>query len=254
MDVPHRHKHPRLPRKRQAELLSSVIQRVADEADRFPQLIVFDLDGTLLDNRPRSVAIMHELAARWEGTNPQEAELLRDADSETLAYLFEDNLRALGVRDERLLGEALDFWKERFFTDDFLLHDQPVDGAVEFAEKCYEAGATLVYFTGRDLPNMALGSLASLRDRGFPIGVPGTQLVLKPNAQLGDDEFKRDYMPALRRSGHLVATFDNEPGNCNIFKAVFPDIEAFLLDTQHLPGAPDPRPDVHVIEDFLLPV
>jgi hypothetical protein len=252
MDVPHRPKHPRVPRQRQIELLSAVIERVSEEADRYPQLVVFDLDGTLLDNRPRSVAIMHELAAKWETDNPEEAELLREADAETLAYLFEDNLRALGVRDSRLLDEALTFWKDRFFTDDFLLHDQPVDGAVKYAVQCWEAGATLVYFTGRDLPNMALGSLASLRDLGFPIGVPGTQLVLKPDAQLGDDEFKRDYMPALRRSGHLVAAFDNEPGNCNIFKSVFPDVESFLVDTQHLPGAPELRPDVHVIEDLSL--
>lgn len=229
-----------------------MIDCVAREADRYPQLVVFDLDGTLLDNRPRSAAIMYELAALWETANPDEAALLRDADSETFAYLFEDNLRALGVRDEHLVGEALEFWKARFFTDDFLLHDQPVQGAVEFAVGCHDAGATLVYFTGRDLPNMALGSLASLRDLGFPIGVPGTQLVLKPDAQLGDDEFKRDFMPALQRSGHLVATFDNEPGNCNIFKKLFPEVEAFLLDTQHLPGAPELRPDVHVIGDFTL--
>ena len=229
-----------------------MIDRVAEAADRYPQLIVFDLDGTLLDNRPRSVAIVHELAQSWESHHPRQAQRLREADSETFAYLFEDNLRSLGVDDEGLLAEALDFWRARFFTDDFLLHDQPVDGAVEFARGCYEAGATLVYFTGRDLPNMALGSLASLRDLGFPIGVPGTQLVLKPHAQLGDDEFKRDYMPALRRSGQLVASFDNEPGNCNIFKDLFPDTETFLLDTQHLPGAPALDPRVYVIEDFSL--
>ncbi len=252
MNAPHSRRYPRIPRDRQAELLSAVIDRIESSVDKYPQVVVFDLDGTLLDNRPRSIAIMHELAASWQGRNPEEAQLLREADAETLAYLFEDNLRTLGVRDSRLLDEALDFWKARFFTDDFLLHDQPVDGAVEFASRCYEAGAILIYFTGRDLPNMALGSLASLRDLGFPIGVPGTQLVLKPDAQLRDDDFKRDFMPALRHSGQLVASFDNEPGNCNIFKNVFPEMESFLLDTQHLPGAPALRDDVHVIPDFLI--
>ena len=156
----------------------------------------------------------------------------------------------IGVSDEALIEEALAFWKDRFFTDDFLAHDQPTEGAVEFARACYEAGATLVYFTGRDLPNMALGSLASLRDLGFPIGVPGTQLVLKPDAATDDTEFKLANAPRLARSGNVIASFDNEPGNCNIFRQLFPKAESFLVDTQHLPGAPDLDPSVRVIESF----
>jgi hypothetical protein len=218
-------------------------------AERDP-VVVFDLDGTLIDNRPRSSTIMHELAELWRGRHPEIARKLAAARPDAIQYLFRENLRACGVCDDSLFAEAVSFWRARFFTDEFLCHDVPVAGALRFARHCYDAGARLCYFTGRDLPNMALGSLASLRDLGFPIAVPGTELVLKPSTEISDYDFKRKLVPALPRSGVVVAAFDNEPGNCNLFRDTFSDAEVFLVDTQHLPGAPELARAVRVIADF----
>jgi hypothetical protein len=80
--------------------------------------------------------------------------------------------------------------------------------------------------------------------------VPGTELVLKSDASISDDEFKRAITPLLHRSGVVTAAFDNEPGNCNIFKQLFPETDVFLVDTQHYPGAPELAAGVHVIGDF----
>lgn len=242
--------HPRLPRGEQATRLRALIERVRAANKTRSPLIVLDLDGTLLDNRPRTAAILRELADRWHPTRPELAALLREARYEALDYLFSDNLRLLGVEEEEHHAEAFEYWKSRFFFDDLLHHDVPVVGAVEFTRACYDAGATLVYFTGRDLPNMALGTYASLRDNGFPIGVPGTELVLKPDAEMSDEDFKRSVTPLLHRSGVVTAAFDNEPGNCNIFKELFPETDVFLVDTQHFPGAPALDPRVSVIADF----
>jgi hypothetical protein len=166
-------------------------------------------------------------------------------------YLLGDSLKRLGVEHPELVARAETFWRERFFTDAYLKHDVAVPGAVELARACYEAGATLVYFTGRDLPQMSLGSFQSLRDLGFPIGVVGTELVCKPDAKIPDELFKREEAPKLRRIGHVVATFDNEPGNCNAFVEIAPDAENVFVDTQHLPGAPPLHERVHVVADFV---
>ncbi len=212
-------------------------------------VVVFDLDGTLLDNRPRTVAILQEAAEHWAAAHPEATAAIRGLDPQQLGYLVTDALRARGV-DEALVGEALEVWKQRFFRDDTLVHDIPLSGAVEFARACYEAGGNLAYFTGRDLPNMALGSLASLRDRGFPVGVPGTELVLKPDFETPDLDFKRAVTPELERIGRVVATFDNEPGNCNVFHEFFPEATHFLLLTQHAPNPPELASNVRVIQDF----
>jgi hypothetical protein len=176
--------------------------------------------------------------------------LLRAIRYQDLDYLLEGNLRSAGITDLELITEVIEYWRSRFFFDDCQRHDIPLAGALTFVRACHDAGAIVVYFTGRDLPNMALGTLASLRDLGFPIGVPGTELVLKPDAEISDAEFKRDLTPKLGRRGVLTAAFDNEPGNCNIFKELFPNLDVFLVHTQHHPDAPALASGIHVISSF----
>lgn len=203
-----------------------------------------------MDNRPRTAAILQELAAELRAEAHSAAELLAAARAEELAYLMTESLARLGVEDATLVQRASEFWRARFFTDEYLRHDVALPGSVEFVHACYEAGATIVYFTGRDLPFMSLGSFQSLRDLGFPIGVVGTELVCKPDAKIPDEQFKREEGPKLRRIGQVIAAFDNEPGNCNAFLEMCPSADVVFVDTQHLPGAPPLDQRVHVVRDF----
>lgn len=242
--------YPRPTPEQQTRLLDRIVARCTARPGEPSPVVVFDLDGTLMDNRPRTCAILAELADTWAEREPAAAERLRSAKPEDLAYLLSDSLERLGVHRTDLVREAEVFWRERFFTDRYCRHDVEVPGAGAFARACYDAGAVLVYFTGRDLPLMGLGSFASLRDLGFPIGVPGTELVLKPDAAMPDEAFKRLVGPKLARVGQIVAVFDNEPANCNVLGAAFPQADAVLVDTQHLPGAPPLAPGVHVVASF----
>ncbi|WP_394823804.1 HAD family hydrolase [Pendulispora albinea] len=244
--------YPRLSATEQSELLGAILARCAHEPSSGPPpIVVFDLDGTLMDNRPRTSAILRELAEHWTSREPELAAGLRNADPRSLAYMMTDTLGLLGVTRSDLVTEAQEYWRVRFFRDEHLVHDIPLAGSVSFAKDCYAAGATLVYLTGRDLPHMGLGTFRSLRDLGFPIGVPGTELVLKPEFSMPDEAFKREVAPTLARVGHVIASFDNEPGNCNAFKEVYPHAESVLIDTQHTPCAPPLGPGVRVLADFV---
>lgn len=243
--------YARLSKAEQKALLDEIVERCRVDGKARAPVVVFDLDGTLMDNRPRTAVILRELGESWRERHPEVAKTLAAADPEELAYLLTDSLARLGVRRTDLVREAEIFWRERFFTDGYLAHDIEVPGAAAFARACYDAGGILVYFTGRDLPLMGIGSFASLRDLGFPIGLPGTELVLKPDANMPDEAFKRMQGPALARVGRVVAIFDNEPGNCNILGQHFPEAYSVLLDTQHLPGAPPLDSSVRTIADFL---
>lgn len=219
-------------------------------------MVVFDLDGTLLENRPRTLAILREFAdslkARGE-LSPEShhaVERIASAKAEELLYLVAHSLEHLGIKAKELVEQALDYWKARFFIDDYLQHDTEVHGAAAFATACYEAGGNVVYFTGRDAPNMSLGSFRSLRDLGFPIGLPGTSLVCKPTFDMPDDLYKREVGPDLARMGNVVAVFDNEPINCNNLLRMYEGAESIFIDTQHVPGAPALDPRVHVLQDF----
>jgi hypothetical protein len=213
-------------------------------------VVVFDLDGTVMDNRPRTVAILREFARRCRHHDPELALRLEAARPHDLDYLLSDSLQRLGAYRAELLVEMQTFWRERFFADGHLNHDVAVPGSVDFARACHRAGACVVYLTGRDLPLMGMGTFASLRDLGFPIGVPATQLVLKPHAETPDEAFKRALAPDLARIGRVVAVFDNEPANCNVMLAQYPDAYIVFVDTQHMPGAPALAAGVRVVRDF----
>jgi hypothetical protein len=234
----------------QHALYTRVVQRCRPVSGQPVPVVVFDLDGTLMDNRPRTAVILQELASELRLEAHSAAEMLAAARIESLAYLLTETLQRLGIEHPELVERAEAFWRRRFFSDDYLKHDVAIAGSVELARACYDAGATVVYFTGRDLPLMSLGSFQSLRDLGFPIGVVGTELVCKPDAKIPDEAFKREEGPRIGRIGKVVAAFDNEPGNCNAFLEMCPDADVVFVDTQHLPGAPPLAQRVHIVPDL----
>jgi hypothetical protein len=242
--------YKRLSLPEQSRVLSRIVSRCVPVPGEPAPVVVFDLDGTLMDNRPRTARILQDLAHELRAEAHSAAEILAAARSEELAYLLGDSLKKLGIEHPDLLDRAETFWKERFFGDDYLKHDVAVEGSVELARACYEAGAVIVYFTGRDLPLMGIGSFQSLRDLGFPIGVVGTELVCKPDAKIPDEVFKRSEGPKLSRVGKVVAAFDNEPVNCNAFVEMCPGSDVVFVDTQHLPGAPPLHAPVHIVGDL----
>jgi beta-phosphoglucomutase-like phosphatase (HAD superfamily) len=241
---------PESTRSQQHLVLKAILRRCHAEKARRTPVVVFDLDGTLVDNRPRTLAILREFAAQHRDRDADVAQRLENAGLSDLSYLLTDSLERLGIHRTDLVAELEAFWRDRFFADPHLSHDVALSGARDFAHACYAAGAVLVYLTGRDLPLMGTGTFQSLRDLGFPIGVAGTELVLKPDAAMPDEAFKRLTAPELARVGHVVAAFDNEPANCNVFVAHYPDAHVVYVDTQHMPGAPALEPGVHVVHDF----
>jgi len=241
----------RLPAADRASLLRRILDRArASAAAGSCPVVVFDLDGTLIDNRPRVVAILHELGEHWRERHPEAAANCRAATVDKIGYSVVDNLKRLGIHQDWLYEEGMDFWKARFFTDDYQAHDVELPGALAFAKACHDLGTLLVYLTGRDLPGMALGTFKSLRDLGFPIGTMGAKLVTKPAFDIPDTEFKQSVAGEIGRFGEVIAVFDNEPANCNLLLAAYPACDSVFVDSQHAPDPPDLDPRVHVIDTF----
>jgi len=212
--------------------------------------VVCDLDGTLFDNRPRTLQILIEYADEVRDEYPDVAEALTTLQLEGVQYLLSDTLRECGLTHVEIVRDISLYWRERFYSEDYLTYDEPFLGATDYVNACHDAGATIVYVTNRDVPGMLLGTVASLREHGLPIGVVGVELVLKPDASMGDEAFKRMVLPTLTQLGDVVGFFDNEPANCNIARSFFPDAEVALLETQKVAGAPTPEEGVAHVSDF----
>ena len=58
---------------------------------------------------------------------------------------------------------------------------------------------------------------------GFPVGLVRTMMVLKPDFETKDLAFKTEAADFISQTGTVVAGFDNEPGNCNLFLDKWPE-------------------------------
>jgi len=127
----------------------------------------------------------------------------------------------------------------------------PVPGAVAYVRSLYSAGARIVYVTGRDAPRQLLGSVRQLRDTGFPIGIMGSELIMKPAGDMLDPVFKQQVTGYLHHYGKVVAAFDAEPANANVYRRAFPDATCVLFNgSLHAPNQPPLIPDIVQIAAF----
>lgn len=233
-------------------MLGKVYQRIEAVVarGRLP-VVVFDLDSTLFDTAGRNLRILREFSEAWAAEHPELAEHIGAIQLGELGWSVLEPLQRRGVTHKAILDSLLDFWKERFFTDAYLLHDHPAPGAVSFVNGCHERGALVYYLTGRHVGGMEIGTVRALTQHGFPYWRGRCTLHLKPSFTMGDRAFKEQALAAIRSyQGEVVATFENEPGNANVFLAGFPEALHFLYGTVRSPEAEAPHADLIAIHDF----
>jgi hypothetical protein len=214
-------------------------------------VVAFDLDSTLLDNRPRQAAIVRDFGSRHgiaalEGFRPEH--LVTGFD--TREALGRAGLDADAIA--RWLPDLRRHWVEHFFTSEACLDDIPIRGAAAYARRAHATGVRLVYLTARP-ERMRPGTEEVLRRFGFPPPNDGVELWLKPDdPSLGDDAFKRSAHARLASLGTLVAAFDNEPGHVNDFRATFPQAQVVLVATGHSGRVSTLAPGVLVVPHLAL--
>ncbi len=187
--------------------------RMRIEGAKGQAVVVFDLDHTLYDNRPRTLQILIEFAASLPPEQSEVAGRIANLRVDDVHYKLAETLGHAGVSDQATVQAATTFWAERFFTDEYVRYDVPIPGAVRYVQDLHARGAFVVYMTGRAAPQFLVGTTASLRRWGFPIGTPYTQLITKPDPKTDDLTFKAAAFAQIDRLGRVVAAFENEPGN-----------------------------------------
>ncbi|OGR65300.1 MAG: hypothetical protein A2X30_08750 [Elusimicrobia bacterium GWB2_63_16] len=235
-----------------AATLDGVLDLIAlRTAQRRSTLAIFDLDGTLFDNRTRTMFILREISEKFDSRVPQLAAAFSSfQDLSVVDYSLDVTLRRLRVRNAAEIKFIREEWARRFFSDEYQKYDMPLPGAKAYVEKAHRAGATVIYLTGRDVGRMLVGTTEVLRLYGFPVGVAGTMTIVKKEFEQDDEIFKKEVSEYIDRLGEVVAVFENEPANSNILQARFPGAASFFIDTQHRPGAPRLNAGIARVKDF----
>lgn len=229
---------------------SDVLQQILDRIDPTKkQMVIFDVDSTLMNTSPRNYRILVEAAGIYPELTPYVAKLTEAS----LGWNIMDDLKSTGFSNGRVIQKLTEFWARRFFTNKYVLYDTPYEGAVDFVRELYNRGIFIYYLTGRDVPGMYDGTFDSLRICGFPIGdKTATTLHCKPCFEIADIDFKKEAIREITQMGmEVLATFENEPGNANTFKESFPNADSILIKTITSPNPPELREDVIELASYV---
>ena len=195
-------------------------------------IVVFDLDSTVFDNRPRQARIVREYA------RSKNLSVLAGCQSWHFESGWDLKLAALacGVVEAEYEPHARPlkaFWSQRFFTSDYCADDVEIVGAPRYLHAIAHTGARVFYVTGRH-EAMRAGTVACLAKCGMPLPEgDSVVLLMKPTLQEGDDEYKRVAHGQLKKAGTVLAVFDNEPNHINDYALMFPEALAVHLATDH---------------------
>ena len=143
--------------------------------------VVFDLDDTIWDNRPRTL----ELARRFDAERGTHL-----FDGLTLDQVGKDGFQTainagLGREDARAFNS---YWKPRIFTTEMARYDAPLPEIDALAQQAHDAGAQVIYLTGR--PESERGSTREeLQRLGLP-GADDAHLIMKPSLDQPTAEYK----------------------------------------------------------------
>jgi hypothetical protein len=236
-------------RARAAEQVGVLAEALARAGAAAPRgVTVFDLDSTLLDNRPRQARILREYGAR-AGLPALE----RAAPVHWTSWDIADAMRAAGLPAAEVVRHLLParrWWGERFFTSEYCREDVPIPGAAAFVRALVAAGSVVAYVTGRP-GRMEAGTVEVLCREGFPVpGAPAVHLLMKPDQPLGDDEWKSLAAGRVSALGPVVAAFDNEPAHVNGYAMAWPEALCVHLDTDHSERPIEVLPSIPSITDF----
>lgn len=232
--------------------LESVIVAIKEKtAAKRSTLAIFDLDGTLFDNRTRTIFILREISEKFTAKAPAlYAAFEQFLNLSIVDYSLDVTLKKMRVNHPAETAFIKQEWAKRFFSDEYQKYDMPISGAKAYVDQIHEAGATVIYLTGRDVVRMLVGTTEVLRLYGFPVGVAGTMTIVKKEFEQDDEIFKNDVSDYIDRLGEVVAIFENEPANSNILHARFPEAASFFVMTQHRPDAPPLDAGIRRLRNF----
>lgn len=219
--------------------------------------VLLDLDSTLYEVGPRTYRILKEyLAAPASRIVGADARAILDRmEMKQVGYSLHDTFKNIGLDPEAaslkdVLKDAKKFWGARFFTDEYLAHDHAYDGAPEFVQELHGMGAEIIYLTGRDEPGMGKGTRARLLQDRFPWERERTHLLLKRSHELDDLDHKLKAADYVKRTGALVASFENEPPNVVALSEIFPAAMHVFMDSVYSDKPALPKKGLYRIRSF----
>ncbi|MFZ4405633.1 MAG: HAD family hydrolase [Pseudobdellovibrionaceae bacterium] len=239
-----------------AHVLEQILLQIRDLKQQGRRIqVVFDLDSTLFDVSPRLQKILMDFAnhPEYQQQFSQHLPLFQRIQTEKKDWGIRAALIRAGYKEDHpdFHNTIRDFWVQHFFSNSYLHYDLPYAGAQDYVNAVAQAGAEIVYLTGRDQERMAIGSEEVLKRWNFPLQPPQSELALKPHKSMDDAEFKKDWFLLNREKNYdKIWFFENEPVNIHLIDQHCAEVDMIFLDTTHAGKAEAPL-HLPTIVDFI---
>jgi len=223
-------------------ILDEMLQEISNlTANGQSSLVIFDIDSTLIDTSHRTAAICREFA-RQTSHLAQFRELCQEIHQwtewvEVYHPIDFINMHS-GVKIRPHSEEEayiLKFWKDRFFHEDWLVHDLPYAGGKEFVTECLLRGADVAYLTGRHRDTNLNGTKKWLATHHFPLrqDSPRTRLMLKDHVTTSDVHYKSSGLAHLKAGYGSSWFIENEVELILMALKDHQDVGSILFDSVH---------------------
>lgn len=238
---------------------NDVLKLIADRVTQFNRtgkpLVLLDLDSTLYEVGPRTLMILKDWLSHSPALPVDLKTALENLTPGQIGYSIRDTLSNLGFpvvtkELENIATQIKSFWWDRFFSSDYLPHDRPYLGAVEYANHLHNLGADLCYLTGRDEKRMRKGTEKNLIRDGFPFSGDKMRLLMRQEADWSDAHHKSHQVNQLKSKGSLIASFENEPVNLVTLAKLVPHAAHIFVDTVCSETGAEPGKDLYCIRGF----
>jgi hypothetical protein len=196
---------------------------------------VFDMDSTLFCVSPRTQAILRELAIQESFSSQfhEHAKLLKEITLKPHDWGTKDALIRLGLRfPENAIQLIREFWREKFFSNDYLKHDLMYDSSQSFVQLCKDLNCEIFYLTGRSERLMREGSVRQLENFKFPLAKP-EHLIMKTDEFVEDEDFKLKKLREIKKDFDHVYFFENEPVITESIQKNLPEVNIIFMDSTH---------------------
>jgi hypothetical protein len=236
-----------------AEILNKLVKTATAAHPSQPVKVFLDLDSTLFTVRHRTQALLRKFAVEHSRQFPRQAASLEAVEVLDTDWGIRSALLRSGIAFDAEFAEQIRrYWQTGFFSSDYLHLDEPYPGAVDFVNRLKAAGAHVHYLTGRDRPRMGAGTEQSLRAHGFPLDLPLEQLLMKPQPDHSDIDFKESVFRKLDGIFREVWFFENEPLIINRLIEAKMRVNCVFVDSVHSGRALPPQGIPTVKPDFRL--
>ncbi len=239
---------PVVQRETRPEVLAEILKKAQEFGSK--GAVIFDIDSTIYDNRPREARIIREFGKHYHLPVLLQCGPEHIRDRSLLRSMVNCGLPQSTA--EELEHTARSFWFERFLTNEYCLEDRPLPGAIDYLCTIKQTDVQIFYCTGRPEAEMGQGTLQSLQRDGFPVpDEKQTFLLMKPTFFMTDDESKLFFYQKLEEHAvNVLAAFDNEPLHINGYHEKFPEALAVHLLTEESGRGIPVHPSIPSIRNF----